>query len=470
MAVWSSGAAGDVNPIMMNQYYYPDPATGVQREEKIHDAQAAQAMLKIMVGRHVEDIKGVLRTLRCDTDAAAVGGTVAWSETETEGDNPPWKIRLQALKLGDLGFMGIGGELYTTLGRAIRESSPMADTVVINHNVSLLHDSGYILDDAALRRAHVKAPGMERACFVPGGNRAVNLPGTVKASLEKHTKEMFGALNAAGEPRPERKGPGGPGGRPAPIREFSVEDKGNGIFEITAPPMRFKQYLVVGEEKALLIDTGFGMGSLKAVVDKLTDKPIILVNTHGHPDHGGGNAEFGAPYLHPMDRELYAYKCAAARFEEASHWPVEGEVTLQPYESETKPLADGQCFELGGRVVEALYTPGHTAGSMCLYDRLTGALFTGDNTNAHGVFIDNQSPATVTEYLASLKKMKAKNPTVLYTGHMPGAVEPRQIDALIACAEAVLAGNRGEYTEGRMNSGWKIEIDGVSFTYVDGKV
>lgn len=470
VAVWSSGAAGDVNPIMMNQYYYPDPATGVQREEKIHDAQAAQAMLKIMVGRHVEDIKGVLRTLRCDTDAAAVGGSVAWSETETEGDNPPWKIRLQALKLGDLGFMGIGGELYTTLGRAIRESSPMTDTVVINHNVSLLHDSGYILDDAALRRAHVKAPGMERACFVPGGNRAVNLPGTVQASLEKHTKEMFGALNAAGEPRPERKGPGGPGGRPAPIREFSVEDKGNGIFEITAPPMRFKQYLVVGEEKALLIDTGFGMGSLKAVVDKLTDKPIILVNTHGHPDHGGGNAEFGPAYLHPADDALYAFKCAEARFDEAAHWPGEERFELQPFESRTLPLADGAVFDLGGRKLRVLHTPGHTAGSVSVYDERTGALFTGDNTNAHGVFIDNQSPATVTEYLASLKKMKAKNPAVLYTGHMPGAVEPRQIDALIACAEAVLAGNRGEYTEGRMNSGWKIEINGVSFTYVDGKI
>ena len=467
VAVWSSGAAGDVNPIMMNQYYYPDPATGVQREEKIHDAQAAQAMLKIMAGRHVEDIKGVLRTLRCDTDAAAVGGSVAWSETETEGDNPPWKIRLQALKLGDLGFMGIGGELYTTLGRAIRESSPMTDTVVINHNVSLLHDSGYILDDAALARVHVKAPGLERACFVPGGNRAVNLPGTVQASLEKHTKEMFGALNAAGEPRPERKGPGG---RPAPIKEFSVEDKGNGIFEITAPPMRFKQYLVVGEEKALLIDTGFGMGSLKAVVDKLTDKPIILVNTHGHPDHGGGNAEFGPAYLHPADEALYAFKCAEARFDEAAHWPGEERFELQPFESRTLPLADGAVFDLGGRKLRVLHTPGHTAGSVSVYDERTGALFTGDNTNAHGVFIDNQSPATVTEYLASLKKMKAKNPAVLYTGHMPGAVEPRQIDALIACAEAVLAGNRGEYTEGRMNSGWKIEINGVSFTYVDGKI
>ena len=217
VAVWSSGAAGDVNPIMMNQYYYPDPATGVQREEKIHDAQAAQAMLKIMVGRHVEDIKGVLRTLRCDTDAAAVGGSVAWSETETEGDNPPWKIRLQALKLGDLGFMGIGGELYTTLGRAIRESSPMTDTVVINHNVSLLHDSGYILDDAALRRAHVKAPGMERACFEPGSQSA------------RHREGLAGEAHKRDVQRPERGG-GAAAGAKRPRRSRRPPGADQGIF------------------------------------------------------------------------------------------------------------------------------------------------------------------------------------------------------------------------------------------------
>ncbi len=463
VAVWSSGAAGDVNPIMMNQYYYPDPITGLQCEEKIHEYQGAVGMLKIMVGRHVEDVKSILRTLRCEETETALGGAVAWSETETEGDNPALRIRLQALRLGRLGFMGIGGELYTTLGWAVKEASPMADTVVLNHNVSLLHDSGYILDDAALARAHVKAPGIERGAFIPGGNRAVNLPGTVKASLEKHSREMFGKLNTA-------RGPGGPGGRPAPIRDFEVTDRGNGIFEITAPPMRFKQYLVVGEEKALLIDTGFGMGSLKAVVEKLTDKPVILANTHGHPDHGGGNFEFGAPYLHPADAALYAYKCSDARFEEASHWPMDGDVKLQPYQAETLPLADGQSFDLGGRVIETICTPGHTAGSVCFYDRETGALFTGDNTNAHGVFIDNQSPATVTEYLASLKKMKDLNPSVLYSGHMPGAVEPKQIDRLIGCAEKVLTGEKGEFVNGRMNSGWKVENEGVSLTYVDGLI
>ena len=475
VAVWSSGAAGDVNPIMMNQYHYPDPETGVQKELKIHDAQAAFAMLQLMTARHVADVKQILESLRCTVTEGPVGGAVAWSETETEGDNAPWKIRLQALRVGPLGFMGIGGELYTTLGRAVRAASPMEDTVVINHNVSLLHDSGYILDDEALERVHVKAPGLERACFVPGGNRAVNLPGTVQASLEKHTREMFGKLTQPKQPPkggPGRPGgPGGPGGRPAPIRDFETQDHGSGIFEITAPPMRFKQYLVLGEEKALLIDTGFGAGSLKAVVAKLTDKPVILVNTHGHPDHGGGNAEFGPAYLHPADEALYAYKCAQARFDEASHWPKdEAALPLQPFEPGTIPLAGGQCFDLGGRIVETLCTPGHTAGSVSFFDRQTGSLFSGDNTNQNGVFIDNQSPASVTEYRDSLLKMKALAPKVLYTGHMPGAVGPEQLDKLLACTEKVLAGEKGEFVQGRMSSGWKVESDGVSFTYVEGKI
>ena len=88
-------------------------------------------------------------------------------------------------------------------------------------------------------------------------------------------------------PQPEKRGPGGPGGRPAPIRDFEVTDHGSGIFEITAPPMRFKQYLVVGEEKALLIDTGFGIYSLKEKVRGITELPVTVVNTHAHPDHMG---------------------------------------------------------------------------------------------------------------------------------------------------------------------------------------
>ena len=49
-------------------------------------------------------------------------------------------------------------------------------------------------------------------------------------------------------------------------------------------------YLLVGEEKAMLIDTAYGEGDLRAMVESITDKPVMVCNTHGHFDHTGGNA------------------------------------------------------------------------------------------------------------------------------------------------------------------------------------
>ena len=64
-------------------------------------------------------------------------------------------------------------------------------------------------------------------------------------------------------------------------------------------------YLVVGEEKAALIDTGMGFPGLRQLVERLTDKPVIVLNTHGHLDHIGGNDEFDCIYLHPDDLTVY---------------------------------------------------------------------------------------------------------------------------------------------------------------------
>jgi glyoxylase-like metal-dependent hydrolase (beta-lactamase superfamily II) len=82
-----------------------------------------------------------------------------------------------------------------------------------------------------------------------------------------------------------------PGGKPPfmkPCKEISYEDLGNGIYVFTAPPIGNHQYLIVGTEKALLIDTGFSIESLKEKIEEITMLPLILVNTHGHPDHCGG--------------------------------------------------------------------------------------------------------------------------------------------------------------------------------------
>ena len=57
-------------------------------------------------------------------------------------------------------------------------------------------------------------------------------------------------------------------------------------------------YLLEGEEKALLVDTGYGTNTLAAFVKTLTDKPLLVANTHFHPDHAGGNGEFPSVMLH----------------------------------------------------------------------------------------------------------------------------------------------------------------------------
>ena len=256
--------------------------------------------------------------------------------------------------------------------------------------------------------------------------------------------------------------------RPEPIRDFQVHDLGEGIWNITAPPMRFQQYLVLGDEKALLIDTGFGLGSLKKVVDGITDLPIVLLNTHGHPDHGGGNAEFGSPLLHPADNELYAEKCSYAyRYDELTRlWHMDGEADkLQKELPAPLPLEDGARIDLGGRVLTVLHTPGHTMGSVCVFDEKTGSLFAGDNLNAMATGMTEDCASTISEFLASLQKLAALPVTAAYTGHMPARVEPSVIAGKIECCEKILAGEPGEVENSPRGNGLMMRAGGTGIHY-----
>lgn len=259
--------------------------------------------------------------------------------------------------------------------------------------------------------------------------------------------------------------------RPEPIKEYAVTDLGNGIINITAPPMRFQQYLVLGSERAMLIDSGFGLDSIKKIVDGLTNLPVVLVNTHGHPDHCGGNAEFGRAYLHPADNELIKYKSShASRTEEAAHWGIEGAAErLQPDPPETEPLEDGQEFDLGGRVLRIIHTPGHTVGSVCIFDKQTGALFAGDNIQGMATALTEPVAATVSEYLRSMERLKELPIKAIYTGHMPAMVPPEQIDLKIECARRILGGEKGEPFSTPMGSGYMVTVGGTSIHYAPEK-
>lgn len=229
------------------------------------------------------------------------------------------------------------------------------------------------------------------------------------------------------------------------LEEYTMTDFGSGIFNITAPPMHFQQYLVLGTEQALLIDSGFGLDSLKKVVESLTSLPVILVNTHGHPDHGGGNAELGSPWLHPADNDLYAYKCAyESRLEEAGHWGVENVAQrLQPTPPPPIPMEDGHVFDLGGRALQVIHTPGHSRGSVCIFDTLSGALFAGDNLNAVATALVEDCAATVSEYMASMKKLLELPVTSVCTGHTPAVLSPDCIGKKLSAPDVFWQGSRG---------------------------
>lgn len=133
-------------------------------------------------------------------------------------------------------------------------------------------------------------------------------------------------------------------------------------------------YLVIGEEKALVIDTMNGHEDVKAAVREITDLPITVINTHGHCDHIFGNIFFEEAYLHPADLNLAKKHSNFSDFVEETK--SKG-LSMPPF----REIRGGDVMELGGLTVEMIDLPGHTAGSILLLLREDRILFTGDAVN-----------------------------------------------------------------------------------------
>lgn len=143
-------------------------------------------------------------------------------------------------------------------------------------------------------------------------------------------------------------------------------------------------YLLEGTEKALLIDTGWGAGNLRAFAEGLTDKPIIVANTHFHPDHAAGNGEFEAVY---MSRSAELDKASM----ESEMIPFDISKLPHP-DYKKKYIGEGDVIELGGRSIEVLDTkPSHCNSSLFFLDRENRMLFCGDDLEAAQVNLFDNS-------------------------------------------------------------------------------
>ncbi|MBR1781195.1 MAG: MBL fold metallo-hydrolase [Oscillospiraceae bacterium] len=165
-----------------------------------------------------------------------------------------------------------------------------------------------------------------------------------------------------------------------PPKTPDLHPLGPGLWEIGDAGINL--YLIAGSERAIMLDTGFGsFVGLRALAEGLCGLPTLLVHTHAHGDHTGSDHEWAEAWLHPGEW---------ARFRSDRG---EGVRLL--------PLEDGQRFDLGGRTLEVIHVPGHSAGSVALLDRENRLLFSGDTVMTQPVFLFNPecSPA---DFLSSL--------------------------------------------------------------------
>lgn len=220
-------------------------------------------------------------------------------------------------------------------------------------------------------------------------------------------------------------------------------------------------YLILGDKRAVLFDTGLGIGNIRSVVARLTPLPIVVINSHTHFDHVGGNAEF---------HEVWNRDLAYTRRNMSGQVSIYSRDTLAPERlcgslpagldaksfhirpwRSTHSLRDGERVDLGGRVLEVLFTPGHTPDSVALFDRANGLLFPGDTFYPGPIYLF--VPETdFKAYVRSVNRLAALAPHVklLLPQHNVPIADTIYLERLSKAVGDVESGRaKAEVTEGR---------------------
>lgn len=186
-------------------------------------------------------------------------------------------------------------------------------------------------------------------------------------------------------------------------------------------------FLLLGEKKAILIDTGLGIGNIKKVVDDLTSLPIEVYSTHFHWDHIGGHKYFSNITIHKEEKKWMEEGIPL------SLSTIKSEIIKEPFSKkppETFKIDEYKLFSgkpsqvitsdflinAGNREILALHTPGHSPGHISFYDKKTRFLFPGDLFYM-GIIYINYPSTDPEKYYGSIQKLANLNISRIFPSH-----------------------------------------------------
>jgi hydroxyacylglutathione hydrolase len=231
------------------------------------------------------------------------------------------------------------------------------------------------------------------------------------------------------------------------MNEHLAKDGLHQIEEIAPQTFRLDEggmcnaYLVLGKDKALLIDSGVGAGDIYEACQELTSLPIELAVTHRHCDHDGGRGYFRQYYAHKSDKGLI-YDILSSKFACQQLLKANGKsdvaLSKKPYRSKPIYIDDDFAFELGGRKITLFNVPGHTKGSIVFIDESSHLMFTGDEVNPY-LWMQLPGSTSLATWLIGAKKIEAlAKDHKAYGGHDKGYIPAEGISQVIKVGEEIL--------------------------------
>jgi glyoxylase-like metal-dependent hydrolase (beta-lactamase superfamily II) len=184
-------------------------------------------------------------------------------------------------------------------------------------------------------------------------------------------------------------------------------------------------WYVRGRDRDLIIDTGMGLRRIAEDITLLTERPVLAVCTHSHHDHAGGLCQFKKRLGHPAEAEIFANPTRNKVVAELLDASVVKKLPYEGFNPDqwcydpaplTQQVVEGDIIDLGDRILCVVHLPGHSPGSVALWEEATGTIFTGDALY-EGTLYDHLYHSMPQQLCESLKRLKELPIKTVHAGH-----------------------------------------------------